>query len=116
MIQRVGVAWLLAVWLGFAPAAALADETLLDTLGKATGLIAPPTNPPDFVKQSRPAEAPGEIPVFSKPEEPSSKVKTAAELKAMDADLEGAAGAGKPDAGKAPRGRRKSRHGAASAN
>jgi hypothetical protein len=65
-------------------------DGLLDSFGKATGLIAPPIDPPDFVKNSRPSEEPAAIPVFSPPPEPSSKVKTPAELKAMDADLEGA--------------------------
>jgi hypothetical protein len=66
---------------------ALADG-LFDTVGKATGLIAPPADPPDFVRNSRPSEEPTSIPVFAPPPEPTSKVKTPAELKAMDSDLE----------------------------
>jgi hypothetical protein len=116
LIQGRGAILLLATLLGLSPAAALAEETLLETLGKASGLIARPANPPDFVKESRPAEAAGEIPVFTPPEEPRSKVKTTAELKAMDADLEGAAGAGKSSPQPARRGHRKSRPEAARAN
>jgi hypothetical protein len=73
--------------------AAMAQDSLLDSLGKATGMVSPPADPPDFVKASRPKETPAEIPAFATPEEPRSKVKSAAELKAMDADLERASGA-----------------------
>jgi hypothetical protein len=76
--------------LALAAAPAIADDSLLDSLGKAAGLIAPPTDPPDFVRDSRPRGEPDPIPVFAPPAEPRSKVKTPAELKAMDADLEGA--------------------------
>ncbi|MDE3176218.1 MAG: hypothetical protein KGM15_08970 [Pseudomonadota bacterium] len=67
------------------PAAA---ESLFDSLAKSTGLMATPADPPDFVKASRPSEPSAAIPVFAPPDEPRSKVKTPAELKAMDADLE----------------------------
>jgi hypothetical protein len=69
-------------------APAVAEDSFLDTLGKAAGLVSPPADPPDFVKASRPREDPQEIPAFATPEEPRSRVKTSAELKAMDADLE----------------------------
>ncbi len=78
-----GVA-LLTLW----AAPASADESLFDTLGKAAGLVPPAANPPDFVRSSRPDKEPETLPVFSTPEEPRSRVKSAAELKAMDADLE----------------------------
>ncbi len=77
----------LACALAATPAAA---ESLLDSLAKSTGLMARPADPPDFVKTSRPSEEPAAIPVFSAPDEPRSTVKTPAQLKAMDADLEGA--------------------------
>jgi len=77
------------VLLALAVSPARADG-LLDSFGKAAGLVAPPIDPPDFVKNSRPSEEPAAIPVFAPPPEPSSKVKTPAEIKAMDADLEGA--------------------------
>ena len=73
----------------FAATPAAADS-LFDSLAKSTGLMATPADPPDFVKTSRPSEEPAAIPVFSAPDEPRSKVKTPAQLKAMDADLEGA--------------------------
>ena len=71
--------------LAVTPAAA---ESPLDSLAKSIGLMATPAEPPDFVKATRPAEQPAAIPVFSQPEEPRSTVKSRAELKAMDADLE----------------------------
>lgn len=74
--------------LGAAPA--FAQDSLFDRLGKAAGLISPPPDPPDFVKATRPVKAPDEIPAFAAPQEPRSRVKTPAELKAMDADLESA--------------------------
>ena len=77
--------------LAMAAPSARADG-LLEGLGRATGLIAPPPDPPDFVKASRPAGEPAEIPVFAAPQEPRSTVKSASELSAMDADLERAGG------------------------
>jgi hypothetical protein len=82
-------AWMgLGLLLAAGPAAA--DESLLDSLGRSTGMVAPTPDMPDFVKASRPAKPPTWIPVFATPPEPTSKVKSAAELKAMDSDLEGA--------------------------
>jgi hypothetical protein len=75
---------LLTLW----AAPAFADESLFESFGKAAGLVSPTPNPPDFVKASRPVKEPDAIPAFAPPQEPRSKVKTAAELKAMDADLE----------------------------
>ena len=71
-------------------APAFAQDTLFDTLGKAAGLVSPPTDPPAFVKDSRPVKPADEIPAFATPDEPRSKVKSTAELKAMDAELESA--------------------------
>ncbi len=93
LISRV--AGIFVVSLALAAAPAWAGDSLLDSLGKATGLIAPPADPPDFVKASRPTVEPTELPVFGAPQEPRSKVKSPAELKTMDADLERASqGAG----------------------
>lgn len=75
--------------LGLAPA--VAQDSLLDSLGRSSGLIAPEPDMPDFVKASRPKGTPTPLPAFAAPPEPKSKVKSAAELKAMDADLERAA-------------------------
>ena len=87
--------------LSLCAAPAFAQDTLFDTLGKAAGLVSPPADPPDFVKASRPVKAPESIPAFATPDEPRSKVKSAAELKAMDAELESASrrqrGAGASD-------------------
>ena len=71
-------------------APAFAQDTPFDTLGKAAGLVSPPPDPPAFVKASRPVKPPDEIPAFATPDEPRSKVKSAAELKTMDAELESA--------------------------
>ena len=43
---------------------------------------------PDFVRESRPAKLGDYVPVFQKPEEPTSTVKSQADLKAMDSDLQ----------------------------
>jgi hypothetical protein len=94
---------ILAVSLALTAAPAWADDSLLDGLGRATGLIAPPADPPDFVKASRPSGEPTAIPVFATPEEPNSKVKSPAELKAMDADLERASGGSEAGADRAAR-------------
>jgi hypothetical protein len=67
---------------------ARAEDSFFDSLAKSAGLMATPPDPPDFIKSSRPKTEPTSIPVFAAPDEPRSKVKSAAELKAMDADLE----------------------------
>jgi hypothetical protein len=87
--------------------AATAEDSFLDGLGKAAGLVAPPVDPPDFVKASRPQGEPAAIPVFAAPSEPASKVKSPTELKAMDADLERAAGPGRGTAKPAHKPKRK---------
>jgi hypothetical protein len=79
------------VALTFLAASPAHADGFFDNLGKAAGLVAPPADPPDFVKDSRSKEETKPIAVFAPPDEPSSKVKTPAEIKAMDADLEGAA-------------------------
>ena len=90
MLNRLVIVCVLLLPLAVAPA--FADDSLFEGLGKAAGLIAPPSDPPDFVKASRPSGEAPPINVFAPPEEPRSKVKTPAELKAMDADLESAGG------------------------
>ena len=87
----MGAACVFGAVLGLLPARALAEDSAWDRLGKAAGLVAPTPDPPDFVKSSRPATEPAAIPAFAAPPEPRSHVKTPAELKAMDADLENAA-------------------------
>ncbi len=69
-------------------ATSAAAESLFDSLARSTGLMATPADPPDFVKSTRPTGELAAIPVFSLPEEPRSTIKTPAQLKAMDADLE----------------------------
>ena len=100
MLNRLVIVCVLLLPLAVAPA--FADDSLFEGLGKAAGLIAPPSDPPDFVKASRPSGESAPINVFAPPEEPRSKVKSAAELKTMDADLERAGGAqAAPTQGKA---------------
>jgi hypothetical protein len=86
-MRAVGCIFIVLAGLAMAPARA---DSLFESLGKATGLVAPTPDPPDFVKASRPASEPEAIPAFASPQEPHSKVKSAAELKAMDTDLENA--------------------------
>lgn len=102
---------------GLVASPAAADDSLIDSFGKAAGLISPQPDPPDFVKATRPATEPASIPAFAPPAEPRSKVKTPAELRAMDADLEragrrldGAAGPEDAEAAKTGKHRRKSKH------
>ena len=78
----------LILGLALAASAANAEDSIFDSLAKSTGLMATPPDPPDFVKATRPKEAPTSIPVFAAPDEPTSKVKSATELKAMNDDLE----------------------------
>ena len=80
-------ALVVAVALGATPARAQDQETPLRSIAKKTG-IATDVNPPaDFVLKSRPAEPPAPMPVFGTPGEPSSKIQTPAQLRAMDTDL-----------------------------
>jgi len=80
--------YLAMLMLALAASAARAEDSIFDSLAKSTGLMATPPDPPDFVKATRPKEAPTSIPVFAAPDEPTSKVKSATELKAMNDDLE----------------------------
>lgn len=80
---RAGVA--LMIFLGARSASA---EGLFDALAKSAGLATDVATPPDFVVKSRPAGDPGQLPVMSTPQEPTSHVKSEADLKAMDSDLE----------------------------
>ncbi len=59
-------------------------HSLATGLGFAT-VVAPP---PDFVQQSRPAEPGAEIPIFTPPDEPPGKPKSAKEIEVIDGDLE----------------------------
>ena len=86
-MKRRAAARIFAGALALAAGPAFAEDSFLDSVGKAAGLIAPTPDPPDFVKASRPKETPDEIPAFAAPPEPRSRVKTPAELKAMDEDL-----------------------------
>ena len=81
-------AGVLALALAVAAAPSWAEDSFFESLAKKTGLAMTPPDPPDFVKASRPTTEPTSVPVFAAPDEPRSKVKSAAELKAMDADLE----------------------------
>jgi len=63
---------------------ALAAPFVAKGFGFATD-VAPP---PDFVQQSRPPEPKAEIPVFTQPNEPPGKPKSAKEVDAIDSDLE----------------------------
>ena len=68
-----------------------ASESAMRPLMKAAGLAADVAAPPDFVVQSRPAQAPESIPAFTTPSEPPGKIENAKGLGAVDADLEAAA-------------------------
>ena len=87
-MKRVWAALTAGLLSAAAPAAA---DSLLDTLARSAGLVAPEPDMPDFVKASRPQGTPTPLPAFAPPPEPRSKVKSAAELNAMDSHLESAA-------------------------
>ena len=60
----------------------------LHSLAKGLGFATDVAPPPDFVQQSRPPEPSTEIPVFTPPNEPPGKPKSAKEVDAIDSDLE----------------------------
>ena len=60
----------------------------LHSLAKGLGFATDVAPPPDFVQQSRPAEPGAEIPIFTPPDEPPGKPKSAKEIEAIDSDLE----------------------------
>jgi len=63
-------------------------ESLLHAVARHAGLAAAPPDMPDFVRQSRPENLGDWVPVFKPPDEPTSTLKTKADLNAMDADLD----------------------------
>jgi hypothetical protein len=73
-----------------APAAPGQDEGLVRNAMRKAGVVTDVKDPADFVLKSRPAAPTDYIPVFRKPEEHQTKVLTPDQLKAMEADLDGA--------------------------
>jgi hypothetical protein len=86
-----GVLFWAAIGAASAQEAPQPDESPLHALARAIGLAAEPQSSADFVKSSRPDAPTDSIPVFADPKEPSSSVRSPAQLKAMDAELEAAA-------------------------
>lgn len=82
----------IAVFIMFAMNASLApaQESFFHSLAKSAGVAADVDPPADFVATSRPKDPPEPLSVFAPPDEPKSKVKSASDLKKMDADLAGA--------------------------
>jgi hypothetical protein len=64
------------------------DQSPIHSLAKSFGFATDVDPPPDFVQQSRPGAPQQEIPVFTPPNEPPGKVKSAKEVEAIDDDLE----------------------------
>ena len=60
----------------------------LHSLAKGLGFATDVEPPPDFVQQSRPAGPQAEIPIFTPPDEPPGKPKSAKEIEAIGGDLE----------------------------
>ena len=58
------------------------------SLAKGLGFATDVDPPPDFVQSSRPAGPQAEIPVFTPPDEPPGKPKSAKEIEAIGGDLE----------------------------
>jgi hypothetical protein len=64
------------------------EDTVARSVARKIGIAADPGPPADFVLATRPAVEPDYIPVGRKEFEHSDKVKTPAELKAMQAEFE----------------------------
>ena len=64
------------------------DESPIHALARAVGLAAEPPPPADFVRDSRPTAPLASIPVFSPPVEPTSTVRSDADVKATGAELD----------------------------
>ena len=60
----------------------------LHSLAKGLGFATDVDPPPDFVQSSRPAGPQAEIPVFTPPDEPPGKPKSAKEIEAIGGDLD----------------------------
>jgi len=58
------------------------------SIAKGFGFATDVEPPPDFVQQSRPAEPGAAIPVFTPPDEPPGKAKSAKEVETIDGELE----------------------------
>jgi hypothetical protein len=93
LLALVAFAWLTA------PCAAAEKHTSPLTTILNTKLHADPGPVPEFVQKSRPAAASDYIPLHATQAERHAKPKTPAELKAMEADLDGAAAANRRRAG-----------------
>jgi hypothetical protein len=94
--RRGGVAALAVAATTFVACAAPAQEaptpgespSPFHSIAKGFGFATDVEPPPDFVQQSRPAEPGVAIPVFTPPDEPPGKVKSAKEIEAIDGELE----------------------------
>jgi hypothetical protein len=95
--RRGAVAALAIAATALAAGAALAQEATppqgessspLHSLAKGLGFATDVDPPPDFVQQSRPAEPGAAIPVFTPPNEPPGKPKSAKDIDAVSGDLE----------------------------
>jgi hypothetical protein len=64
------------------------SDSPFHSLAKGFGFATDVDPPPDFVQKSRPAEPSAEIPIFTPPDEPPGKVKSAREVEGIDSDLE----------------------------
>lgn len=64
------------------------SDSPLKSVLKIVGFATDTDPPPDFVKQTRPAQPPATIPAFAKPPEPQGTAKSADEVKDINDDLE----------------------------
>jgi hypothetical protein len=64
------------------------SESIIHDVARHAGLAAAQPDMPDFVRESRPAESGDYIPVFQTPNEPTSTLKTKADLQKMNDDLD----------------------------
>lgn len=80
----------LAILLVATRAAAQDQGSLLHSIAKQTGVATDVAPPADFVLKSRPDAPADAVPAFKSPDEPTSKVMSHTQLKAMDAELDAA--------------------------
>jgi hypothetical protein len=64
------------------------SESFIHAIARHAGLAAAQPDMPDFVRESRPETQGDYVPVFQIPDEPTSKLKTKADLKKMNDDLD----------------------------
>ena len=85
---RTAIPACVAICLFASPGVAQQADNPIKSVAKMLGFATDVDPPPDFVRQSRPKDEPGYIPVFQPPPEPAKKALAAKDLNAMKGDLD----------------------------